>query len=91
MAPIAGLARPVSEYVRDNVYLTPGGVFSQRYLRWALEIVGVDRGMFAADYPFVPTDGGLARGFLAEAGLDDADRVKIASGNWARLCGSIRR
>ena len=91
LTPIAGLARPVSEYVRDNVYLTPGGVFSQRYLRWALEIVGVDRLMFAADYPFVPTDGGLARSFLDEAGLDDADRDKIASGNWAQLCAAIRR
>jgi hypothetical protein len=42
-----------------------------------------------ADYPFVPTDGGVARRFLEE--LDDSDRAKIASGNWDRLCAGIRR
>lgn len=91
LAPIAGLNRPISDYVQSNVYLTPGGVFSQRYLRWALEVVGVDRVMFAADYPFAPTKGGLARDFLDGAELADADREKIASGNWNRLAAGIRR
>lgn len=91
LTPIAGLRRPVSEYVRNNVYLTPGGVFSQRYLRWALEVVGPERIMFAADYPFVPTDGGVARQFLADADLDEDDRAAIASGNWERLTATIRR
>lgn len=85
----AHLERPVSEYVRSNVFVTPGGVFSTRYLRWALEVVGADRIMFAADYPFVPTGGGVARQFLEE--LDDGDRDKVASGNWDRLCAGIRR
>jgi predicted TIM-barrel fold metal-dependent hydrolase len=91
MAPIAALSRPISEYVRDNVFLTPGGVFSQRYLKWAVDVVGVERIMFAADYPFVPTDGGLARGFLEQAELSEDDRFRIASGNWAQLCAAIRR
>jgi predicted TIM-barrel fold metal-dependent hydrolase len=91
MTPIAGLSRPISDYVRTNVYLTPGGVFSQRYLRWAIDVVGVERIMFAADYPFVPTDGGIARGFLEQADLSDDDRARIASGNWAQLCAGIRR
>ncbi|AQT82594.1 amidohydrolase [Mycolicibacterium litorale] len=91
LTPIAGLQRPVSEYVRTNVYLTPGGVFSQRYLRWALEVVGPERIMFAADYPFVPTDGGVARQFLTDADLGEGDRAAIASGNWERLTAGIRR
>jgi uncharacterized protein len=91
MSSLAGLPRTISEYVRSNVYLTPGGVFSQRYLRWAIDVVGVERIMFAADYPFVPTDGGLARGFLEQAELDEQDRARIAGGNWAQLCAAIRR
>jgi predicted TIM-barrel fold metal-dependent hydrolase len=91
MAPGAGLSRSISEYVASNVYLTPGGVFSQRYLRWALEVVGPERIMFAADYPFVPTDGGMARRFLDDADLTDAQREAIASGNWERLRAGIRR
>jgi predicted TIM-barrel fold metal-dependent hydrolase len=88
---IAGLQRTVPEYVQSNVYLTPGGVFSQRYLRWALEVVGPERIMFAADYPFVSTDGGAARGFLEAAEISDAERQAIASGNWERLTAGIQR
>jgi len=88
---IADLARPVSDYVRSNVFVTPGGVFSQRYLRWALEVVGPDRTLFATDYPYVrvPDDG--SRRFLEVAEISEADREKIASGNWERLCAGIRR
>ena len=91
MTGIASLARPVSEYVRTNVFVTPGGVFSQRYLQWALEVVGVDRIMFATDYPYVMVPDGGARRFLEEAEITEADREKIASGNWERLCANIRR
>ncbi|BBY93675.1 amidohydrolase [Mycobacterium gallinarum] len=89
MAETSHLERPVSEYLRSNVFITPGGIFSTRYLRWALEVVGADRIMFAADYPFAPTDDGAALRFLGE--LADADRNKIASGNWDQLCAGIRR
>ncbi len=89
MRGISHLERPVSEYVRSNVFVTPGGIFSPRYLRWALEVIGADRIMFAADYPFVPTGAGVIDKFLGE--LDDGDRAKIASGNWDQLCAGIRR
>ena len=91
MTGIADLARPISDYVRSNVFVTPGGVFSQRYLRWALEVVGPDRILFATDYPYVrvPDDG--SRRFLEAAEISEADRAKIASGNWERLCAGVRR
>lgn len=91
MTTAANLARPVSEYVRGNVFVTPSGIFSQRYLRWALEVVGVERILFSTDYPFrfAPEQG--ARRFLERAELSDGDRAKIGSGNWDRLCAGIRR
>jgi predicted TIM-barrel fold metal-dependent hydrolase len=88
---VAGLRRPVSDYFRTNVYLAPSGMLSQRYLRWAAEVVGIDRILFSSDYPFVIAPEGGARAFLEEAPISAADRVKIASGNWDRLCASIRR
>jgi uncharacterized protein len=91
VAPIAGLDRSITDYVAHNAFLTPGGVFSQRYLGWAREVVGTDRLLFAADYPYVPTGGGAARRFLDEAALSDEDRRMIASGNWDRLVAGIRR
>ncbi len=91
LATAAKLARPLSDYVRSNVLVTPSGMFSQRYLRWAIEMIGVERILFSTDYPFEFAPQGGARRFLEEADLSDADRGKIASGNWDRLCAGIRR
>jgi len=88
---IANLERPVSEYVGSNVFITPGGVFSQRYLQWTLDVVGVDRILFASDYPYVMVPDGGSRRFLEEAPISETDREKIASGNWEKLCAGIRR
>ena len=87
----AKLERPLSEYVRSNVFVTPSGMLSPRYLRWAIEILGAERILFSTDYPFEPASQGGARRFLEAADLSDADREKIASANWERLCAGIRR
>ena len=86
----AKLPRSVEEYVRDHVYVGPSGIFSERYLRWASEVVGTDRILFSTDYPFVQPSG-EGRHFLETADLPESGRVKIASGNWERLCATIRR
>lgn len=91
LASVARLARPVSEYLRTNVFVTPSGMFSQRYLQWALDVVGIDRIMFSTDYPYIPVPNGGARSFLDESGLGEVDRHSIASGNWERLTSAIRR
>ena len=80
------LQRPVSEYFRTNVYVTPSGIYSQRYLRWAIEVVGVDRILFSTDFPYVYEGDSSARAFLEGAALSGEDRNKIAHGNWERLC-----
>lgn len=87
----ARLPRNVSEYFATNVSVTPSGIFSQRYLQWAIDILGIDRILFATDYPFVLFDNGAASRFLEEADLSAADRDKIGFGNWARLCADIQR
>ena len=79
----------MSEYFQQHVYVTPSGLFSQRYLRWAIEVLGVDRILMSTDYPFLTTPPGGARQFLEQADLSDESRSKIASGNWDRLCAGI--
>ncbi|HET8979186.1 MAG TPA: amidohydrolase family protein [Solirubrobacteraceae bacterium] len=91
LATQANLPRPFSQYVRRNAYITAGGVYSQRYLRWAAEVVGVQRILFATDYPYRSgPDGGVAH-FLESSGLDRGDQERIASGNWDALVAGIRR
>ena len=87
----AGLSRPISDYFTEHFWVTPSGIFSQRYLRWALEVIGAERIMFSTDYPFALVPDNAAPQFLTNADLDDADRNRIASGNWDQLCASIRR
>jgi uncharacterized protein len=88
---VARLQRPIEEYFRSNVHVTPGGISSHRYLRWCLEVVGADRIMYASDFPFNREQGGSARAFLEAAPLSDHDRQQIASGNWERLVAGLRR
>ena len=81
------LGRTVEEYMKENFYVTPSGIFSGRYLRNAIEVMGIDRIMFSVDYPYqlVPD----ARSFLANAALSEEDKTKIGHGNWERLIGKI--
>ena len=76
----SGLKHDISDYFRRNVYVTPSGIFSDRHLRWAMEVIGPDRIMFAVDDPYIPAPDGKARRFL-----ENAARAKIAHGNWQRL------
>jgi predicted TIM-barrel fold metal-dependent hydrolase len=87
----AKLPRRFSEYARANTYVTAGGVYSHRYLRWSVEVVGVERVLFATDYPYRPgPEGGVER-FLQTAGLEPTDQERIAAGNWDELVAGIRR
>jgi uncharacterized protein len=87
----AKLPHTFSEYVRRNAYITAGGVYSDRYLRWAVEVVGVERVLFATDYPYRPGPEGGVEHFLRASGLDQADVERIAAGNWEALVSGIRR
>ena len=91
MAARAKLPLSFSEYISRNAYVTAGGVYSQRYLRWAVEVVGVERIMFATDYPYQPGPEGGVESFLQASGLDQADQERIAAGNWDALVAGIRR
>ena len=77
------LARPVADYLRQNVHYTFGGFnFTPTFLNLLLEI-GIDRIMFSVDYPY----GSMAeaRSFLQHLPVSESDRERIAHGNAERL------
>ncbi|HEX6526307.1 MAG TPA: amidohydrolase family protein [Streptosporangiaceae bacterium] len=88
---VTSLQRPVAEYFRSNIFITPGGISSHKYLRWSLEIVGTERLMYASDYPFNRERGGSVPRFLDTAPISDAERETIAFRNWESLVAGIRR
>jgi 2,3-dihydroxybenzoate decarboxylase len=72
-----------SEYLRRNVSVTTSGVFSPAALRAAVELLGVERVMFAIDYPYERSSEAVA--FLAASGLQETDLEAVAHGNADRL------
>ena len=82
---VAKLQRPIVDYMRQNLYVTSSGMFSQSYLQRSIEIVGVDRILFSTDYPYQYRPGGGPRNFLDEAALSPDEKDKIAHINWERL------
>ena len=88
---VARLPRPLVDYFRTQVHVTPSGMLSTRYLMWTVDVLGADRIMFSTDYPFEVASREGARDFLDQAPLNDRTRDLIAHGNWDRLRGGIRR
>lgn len=79
------LERPLVDYLRQNVSYTGSGMISERYLRWTMEVVGVERIMYSVDYPFIPMGSGQPRRFLKNAPISDADKELIGRINWETL------
>ena len=69
------LPRLPSEYFLDNFVITTSGVMSAPALRLSLEVLGADRIMFAADYPYESVEEGVK--FLDTVAISDEDREKI--------------
>ncbi|MHA7987397.1 amidohydrolase family protein [Rathayibacter sp. CAU 1779] len=80
-----GLDRTFGEVFRQNVYITPSGMFTQANLDYCVATLGVDRIMYAVDYPFVGQEG--AAEFLEQAKLTDAEKDLIGAGTAARVLG----
>jgi predicted TIM-barrel fold metal-dependent hydrolase len=72
-----------SEYVRRNFALTTSGLEDPAVLRLCLQKVGLERVMWAIDYPYQPTAGAVA--FLDSAPLSDAERAAVSHGNAERI------
>ncbi len=82
-----GLQRPIRDYVRQNFYVTPSGMFSPHYLAWTKQVMGVERILFSTDYPFIIAPGRGARDFVEQAALSAEEKEMMAHGNWERLTG----
>ncbi|GAC69053.1 amidohydrolase family protein [Gordonia soli] len=83
---VAGLERPMDDYLRSNIHVTCSGMLDPVLLRHVLDVTTPDRLMFSTDYPFQrPTRDDIA-GFLA-CFDDPAARELFVEGNARRLFG----
>jgi gamma-resorcylate decarboxylase len=79
------LDRTVSEYLRQNVSVTTSGNFSTRALVATIQELGVDRVLFAADYPYESMS--EAAEWFDAAPINESDRLRIGRTNACRLLG----
>ena len=82
---VTGLERTVTETFRQNVYITPSGIFDDPQLQFCLDVVGADRIIHSVDCPFLSNEG--AKPFLENAPISREDKEKIAHQNAEKLFG----
>jgi 2,3-dihydroxybenzoate decarboxylase len=79
------LAKPPSQYIKENIWVSVSGVFAAEPLRCAVDALGRERVMFAADYPFENAE--EAGHFMDDVAIDEPLRADVAYDNAAKLLG----
>ncbi|MEO8313924.1 MAG: amidohydrolase family protein [Pseudomonadota bacterium] len=79
------LQHPVSHYLRNNVFVTNSGVAWQPAIEFCQKVLGVDRVLYAMDYPYqhVPEE----VGFCDAMTIPDADKKAFYQTNAERVFG----
>jgi 2,3-dihydroxybenzoate decarboxylase len=79
------LKHPVSHYLRNNVYVTNSGVAWQPAIEFCQKVLGVDRVLYAMDYPYqyLPEE----VGFCDAMTISDADKKIFFQTNAERVFG----
>jgi predicted TIM-barrel fold metal-dependent hydrolase len=77
------LARAFSDYARQHFYVTTSGAFSNTALQCTIAELGVEKILFAVDWPFMPNVPG--RKFMDAAPISGSDRALIFGGNARKL------
>lgn len=72
-----------ADVFRKHFWVTTSGFFSDTALRCCIDEMGVDRVLFAVDWPFVSNKSGTD--WLMAAPISQEDRVKIAGENAEKL------
>jgi 2,3-dihydroxybenzoate decarboxylase len=67
----------------NHFYITTSGNFSNPALLCCVQELGIDRILFAIDWPFVPNK--LGTDWIPHIPLCEEDKIKLLSGNAQRL------
>jgi predicted TIM-barrel fold metal-dependent hydrolase len=78
-----GLERAPSDYYRQQVWITPSGMYNQNQLKYMTAELGADRIVYSEDFPYVVRDD--VSTFLEQAGLSEVDTHAIAHANAGAL------
>ncbi len=84
-ATVKKLRRKPSEYIKENVYVTTSGMAWEPPILYAQSVLGVDRVLYAMDYPyqFVPEEVGVTDNLP----IADEDKKKLYQSNAESVFG----
>jgi predicted TIM-barrel fold metal-dependent hydrolase len=68
---------------REHFYVTTSGFFSDPALQCCITELGIDHIMFSVDYPYMENPPGTS--WIEAVPLNEADKIKVMSGNAKRL------
>ncbi len=80
---VTKLRRTVTDTFRENLYVTPSGIFDYPQLKFCIEVLGAERIIHSVDFPFISNEG--AKSFIENAPICDAEKEKIAHSNAEEL------
>ncbi|MEV6350310.1 amidohydrolase family protein [Actinoplanes sp. NPDC051851] len=83
---VAGLPRPIRDYIRTNFFITTSGMHNPALLDHALSVTTPDRLLFSTDYPFQHPTGPEIAAFLQHFPTEEA-RTLFTAENAAALFG----
>ena len=75
--------RSMEEYFRDNFVFTTSGVEDHLALRYSIERMGLDKVIWAIDYPYQPMEPAVK--FIETFECDDQERHALCHGNAERV------
>lgn len=76
---VTRLSRTITEIFRQNIYVTPSGIFDIPQLKFCMDVLGADRILHSVDFPFIGNEG--AKAFLDNAPVSEDVKEQIASRN----------
>jgi predicted TIM-barrel fold metal-dependent hydrolase len=74
-----GRDRDVSDYYREQIWVTPSGMFNRHQLDHVVAELGAERIIYSEDYPYVKRDN--VAEFLTSSDLSDQQTHAIGHGN----------
>lgn len=76
---VTNLKRSITDTFRQNVYVTPSGIFDYPQLKFCVEVLGAERIIHSVDCPFISNEG--AKPFIENAPISQAEKELIAYKN----------
>ena len=80
---ITKLKKNISEYFKENVYITPSGITSKDQLEYVVKLMGADHVIYSIDYPYVNPQNPYE--FLMNSSLNNDEKELISHKNAERV------